>query len=171
MLANDEVSEGVSLRGGYPVEQKLMYQWCLRVSAYAGRLLKDLDTVDWSDSIKETQRNWIGYSEGAEMLFPVAGKDFLLKIFTTRADTIFGVTFMVLAPESEYVEMVVTDEQKAAVDAYLDEVKHKTERERMIDKKVSGVFTGSYAINPITGKNIQVVSDGYELCQALLECE
>ena len=163
VLANDEVSEGVSLRGGYPVEQKLMYQWCLRVSAYAGRLLKDLDTVDWSDSIKETQRNWIGYSEGAEMLFPVAGKDFLLKIFTTRADTIFGVTFMVLAPESEYVEMVVPDEQKAAVDAYLDEVKHKTERERMIDKKVSGVFTGSYAVNPITGKNIPIYISDYVL--------
>lgn len=163
VLANDEVSEGVSLRGGYPVEQKLMYQWCLRVSAYANRLLKDLDTVDWSDSIKETQRNWIGYSEGAEMLFPVADKDLQLKIFTTRADTIFGVTFMVLAPESEYVSELVTAEQKQAVDAYLDEVKHKTERERMIEKKVSGVFTGSYAVNPITGKNIPVYVSDYVL--------
>ena len=122
VLANDEVSEGVSIRGGYPVEQKVMYQWCLRVSAYAGRLLRDLETIDWTDSIKETQRNWIGYSEGAEMLFKIAGSDIDLKIFTTRADTIFGVTFMVLAPESEYVDLVVTEEQKAAVDAYIDEV-------------------------------------------------
>ena len=117
VLANDEVSEGVSLRGGYPVEQKVMRQWCLRVSAYAGRLLRDLDTIEWSDSIKETQKNWIGYSEGAEMLFPIVGSDEQLLIFTTRADTIFGVTFMVLAPESEYVEQVVTAEQRAAVDA------------------------------------------------------
>ena len=163
VLANDEVSEGVSVRGGYPVEQKMMSQWCLRVSAYAGRLLRDLDTLEWTESIKETQRNWIGYSEGAEMTFPIADSDKSLLIFTTRADTIFGVTFMVLAPESIYVDDVVTVGQRAAVDAYLDEVKHKTERERMIEKKVSGVFTGSYAVNPITGKNIPIYISDYVL--------
>ena len=163
VLANDEVSEGVSVRGGFPVEQKMMSQWCLRVSAYAGRLLRDLDTIEWTESIKETQRNWIGYSEGAEMTFPIADSDKSLLIFTTRADTIFGVTFMVLAPESIYVDDVVTPDQRAAVDAYLDEVKHKTERERMIEKKVSGVFTGSYAINPITGKNIPIYISDYVL--------
>ena len=163
VLANDEVSEGVSVRGGYPVEQKMMSQWCLRVSAYAGRLLRDLETLEWTESIKETQRNWIGYSEGAEMTFPVADSDKSLLIFTTRADTIFGVTFMVLAPESIYVDDVVTADQRAAVDAYLDEVKHKTERERMIEKKVSGVFTGSYAVNPITGKNIPIYISDYVL--------
>jgi len=163
VLANDEVSEGVSVRGGFPVEQKMMRQWCLRVSAYAGRLLRDLETVDWTESIKETQRNWIGYSEGAEMTFPIADSDKSLLIFTTRADTIFGVTFMVLAPESIYVDEVVTASQRAAVEAYLDEVKHKTERERMIEKKVSGVFTGSYAVNPITGKNIPIYISDYVL--------
>ncbi len=163
VLANDEVSEGVSVRGGYPVEQKMMSQWCLRVSAYASRLLRDLDTIEWTESIKETQRNWIGYSEGAEMTFPIADSDKSLLIFTTRADTIFGVTFMVLAPESIYVDDVVTADQRAAVDAYLDEVKHKTERERMIEKKVSGVFTGSYAVNPITGKNIPIYISDYVL--------
>ena len=163
VLANDEVSEGLSLRGGYPVEQKLMYQWCLRVSAYAQRLLDGLDTIDWTDSLKETQRNWIGRSEGAEMRFPIAGSDVELEIFTTRADTVFGVTFMVLAPESMYVDMITTSEQRAAVDAYLDEVKHKTERERMIDKKVTGVFTGAYAVNPLTGKNIPVWVSDYVL--------
>ena len=163
VLANDEVSEGVSVRGGFPVEQKMMSQWCLRVSAYAGRLLRDLETIEWTESIKETQRNWIGYSEGAEMTFPVADSDKSLLIFTTRADTIFGVTFMVLAPESIYVDEVVTPDQRAAVDAYLDEVKHKTERERMIEKKVSGVFTGSYAVNPITGKNIPIYISDYVL--------
>ena len=163
VLANDEVSEGVSVRGGFPVEQKMMSQWCLRVSAYAGRLLRDLETIEWTESIKETQRNWIGYSEGAEMTFPIADSDKSLLIFTTRADTIFGVTFMVLAPESIYVDEVVTADQRAAVDAYLDEVKHKTERERMIEKKVSGVFTGSYAVNPITGKNIPIYISDYVL--------
>ena len=163
VLANDEVSEGVSIRGGFPVEQKMMSQWCLRVSAYAGRLLRDLDTIEWTESIKETQRNWIGYSEGAEMTFPIADSDKSLLIFTTRADTIFGVTFMVLAPESIYVDDVVTADQRAAVDAYIDEVKHKTERERMIEKKVSGVFTGSYAVNPITGKNIPIYISDYVL--------
>lgn len=163
VLANDEVSEGLSVRGGFPVEQKLMNQWCLRVSAYAPRLLDDLETVEWSDSLKETQRNWIGRSEGAEMRFPVAGRDIELEIFTTRADTIFGVTFMVLAPESAYVKMLTTPEQKEAVEAYLNEVKHKTERERQIEKKVSGVFTGSYAINPLTGKEIPVWVSDYVL--------
>ncbi|MBR1543835.1 MAG: leucine--tRNA ligase, partial [Muribaculaceae bacterium] len=163
VLANDEVSEGVSIRGGYPVEQKVMNQWCLRVSAYAGRLLRDLDNLSWTDSIKETQRNWIGYSEGAEMKFSISGSDEHMLIFTTRADTIFGVTFMVLAPESEYVEKVVTAEQKQAVDDYLNEVKHKTERERMIEKKVSGVFSGTYAVNPITGKEIPIYISDYVL--------
>ena len=163
VLANDEVSEGVSIRGGYPVEQKMMRQWCLRVSAYAQRLLDGLDTIDWTDSLKETQRNWIGRSEGAEMNFKVVGKDLNLEIFTTRADTIFGVTFMVLAPESEYVEKLVTPEQKEAVDKYLEEIKHKTERERLIEKQVSGVFSGSYAINPLTGKEIPVWISDYVL--------
>ena len=163
VLANDEVSEGLSIRGGFPVEQKMMSQWCLRVSAYAGRLLRDLDTIEWTESIKETQRNWIGYSEGAEMTFPIADSDKSLLIFTTRADTIFGVTFMVLAPESIYVDDVVTPDQRAAVDSYIDEVKHKTERERMIEKKVSGVFTGSYAVNPVTGNNIPIYISDYVL--------
>lgn len=163
VLANDEVSEGVSVRGGYPVEQKLMYQWCLRVSAYAQRLLEGLDRIDWSDSLKETQRNWIGRSEGAEMRFPIDGSDVELEIFTTRADTIFGVTFMVLAPESPYVEMVTAPEHKKEVDEYLAATKHKTERERMIDKKVTGVFTGAYAVNPVTGKKIPVWVSDYVL--------
>ena len=163
VLANDEVSEGLSIRGGYPVEQKLMYQWCLRVSAYAERLLQGLDSIDWTDSLKETQRNWIGRSEGAEMRFGIDGSDLELEIFTTRADTIFGVTFMVLAPESAYVSLVTKPECKEAVEAYLNEVKHKTERERMIDKKVTGVFTGSYAINPLTGKKIPVWVSDYVL--------
>ncbi len=163
VLANDEVSEGVSLRGGYPVEQKLMWQWCLRVSAYAPRLLESLEKLEWSDSIKETQRNWIGRSEGAEMRFKVDGSDVEMTIFTTRADTVFGVTFMVLAPESKYVELLTTPERRAAVDEYLDQVKHKTERERQIDKRVSGVFTGSYAINPLSGKKIPVWVSDYVL--------
>ena len=163
VLAHDEVSEGVSIRGGYPVEQKLMYQWCLRVSAYAQRLLDGLDTIDWTDSLKETQRNWIGRSEGAEMRFPIDGSDVELEIFTTRADTVFGVTFMVLAPESEYVEKVTTPEHSEEVKAYIDSIKNKTERERMIDKKVSGVFTGSYAVNPLTGKKIPVWVSDYVL--------
>ena len=163
VLANDEVSEGVSVRGGYPVEQKLMNQWCLRVSAYAQRLLDGLDKVDWTDSLKETQKNWIGRSEGAEMRFKVAGSDIELEIFTTRADTVFGVTFMVLAPESKYVDMVTSDDRRSAVAEYLDAVKHKTERERQIDKRVSGVFTGAYAVNPLTGKNIPIWVSDYVL--------
>ena len=163
VLANDEVSEGLSIRGGYPVEQKLMYQWCLRVSAYAQRLLDGLETIDWTDSLKETQRNWIGRSEGAEMKFRIADSDVELEIFTTRADTVFGVTFMVLAPESVYVDMITTPDQKEAVKAYIDNVKHKTERERMIEKTVSGVFTGAYAINPLTGEKIPVWVSDYVL--------
>ena len=163
VLANDEVSEGLSVRGGYPVEQKMMNQWCLRVSAYAPRLLDDLKTVDWSESLKETQKNWIGRSQGAEMKFDVDGKDLQLEIFTTRPDTIFGVTFMVLAPESKYVELLTADDRKEEVEAYLNEVKHKTERERQIEKKVSGVFTGSYAVNPLTGEKIPVWVSDYVL--------
>ncbi|MCM1369008.1 MAG: leucine--tRNA ligase [Candidatus Amulumruptor caecigallinarius] len=163
VLANDEVSEGLSVRGGYPVEQRVMTQWCLRVSAYAARLLSGLDSLEWSDSLKETQKNWIGRSEGAEMRFKVAGKDIELEIFTTRADTIFGVTFMVLAPESKYVKMLTTPGQSEAVEAYLEEVKHKTERERQIEKRVSGVFTGSYAVNPLTGEEIPVWVSDYVL--------
>ena len=163
VLANDEVSEGVSVRGGYPVEQKLMNQWCLRVSAYAQRLLDGLDKVDWTDSLKETQKNWIGRSEGAEMRFKLADSDIELEIFTTRADTVFGVTFMVLAPESKYVDMVTSDDRRSAVAEYLDAVKHKTERERQIDKRVSGVFTGAYAVNPLTGKNIPIWVSDYVL--------
>lgn len=164
VLANDEVSEGVSLRGGYPVEQKVMYQWCLRVSAYAERLLKGLDTIDWTDSLKETQRNWIGRSEGAEMHFSIDGRDDIdLEIFTTRADTVFGVTFMVLAPESEYVDKVTTAEQREAVTSYIAATKRRTERERLIDKHVSGVFTGAYAVNPLTGKKIPILVSDYVL--------
>ena len=163
VLANDEVSEGLSIRGGYPVEQKLMYQWCLRVSAYAQRLLDGLETIDWTESLKETQRNWIGRSEGAEMHFKVINSDVDLEIFTTRADTIFGVTFMVLAPESKYVDLVTTAEQRKAVEDYRNVVKHKTERERQIEKKVSGVFTGAYAVNPLNGKEIPIWVSDYVL--------
>ena len=163
VLANDEVSEGVSVRGGYPVEQRVMRQWCLRVSAYAQRLLEGLDNINWTESLKETQRNWIGRSEGAEMQFKVDNSDVEFTIFTTRADTVFGVTFMVLAPESEYVSQVVTAEQRAAVDAYLDSIKSRTERERMMDRSVSGVFTGSYAVNPLSGKNIPIWISDYVL--------
>jgi leucyl-tRNA synthetase len=163
VLANDEVSEGLSIRGGYPVEQKLMYQWCLRVSAYAERLLEGLNRLDWTDSLKETQRNWIGRSEGAEMRFKIDNSDVELEIFTTRADTVFGVTFMVLAPESAYVNQITTADQRAAVEQYINETKHKTERERMIDKKVTGVFTGAYAINPLSGKKIPVWVSDYVL--------
>ena len=163
VLANDEVSEGVSVRGGYTVEQRVMRQWCLRVSAYAQRLLEGLDNINWTESLKETQRNWIGRSEGAEMQFKVDNSDVEFTIFTTRADTVFGVTFMVLAPESEYVSQVVTAEQRAAVDAYLDSIKSRTERERMMDRSVSGVFTGSYAVNPLSGKNIPIWISDYVL--------
>jgi leucyl-tRNA synthetase len=163
VLANDEVSEGLSVRGGFPVEQRVMRQWCLRVSAYAGRLLEGLDRLDWTDSLKETQRNWIGRSEGAEMQFAIKGQDIEFTIFTTRADTVFGVTFMVLAPESEYVAKVVTPEQKAEVDAYLERCKNRTERERIADRRVTGVFTGSYAINPLTQGEIPIYISDYVL--------
>ena len=163
VLANDEVIEGVSARGGYPVVQKKMRQWCLRVSAYAQRLLDGLDTVDWTDSLKETQRNWIGRSEGAEVRFKVKDSDKEFTIFTTRADTMFGVTFMVLAPESELVPELTTNEQKAEVEAYLDRTKKRTERERISDRKVTGVFSGSYAINPFTGDAVPIWISDYVL--------
>ena len=163
VLANDEVSEGLSVRGGFPVEQRVMRQWSLRVSAYAQRLLEGLDKLDWTESLKETQRNWIGRSEGAEMRFAIKGQDEPFTIFTTRADTVYGVTFMVLAPESEYVARVVTPEQKAEVDAYLDRCKNRTERERIADRRVTGVFTGSYAINPLTQGEIPIYISDYVL--------
>ena len=163
VLANDEVVDGVSVRGGYPVVQKKMRQWCLRVSAYAQRLLDGLDTIDWTDSLKETQRNWIGRSEGTEVQFAVKDSNVKFTIFTTRADTMFGVTFMVLAPESEYVEKVTTAEQQQAVDDYLNYVKKRTELERMSDRKVTGVFTGSYAVNPFTGDAIPIWISEYVL--------
>lgn len=163
VLANDEVIEGVSARGGYPVVQKKMRQWCLRVSAYAQRLLDGLDTVDWTDSLKETQRNWIGRSEGAEVRFKVKDSDKEFTIFTTRADTMFGVTFMVLAPESELVPELTTEARKAEVEAYLDRTKKRTERERISDRKVTGVFSGSYAINPFTGEAVPIWISDYVL--------
>lgn len=163
VLANDEVSEGLSIRGGYPVEQKVMRQWCLRVSAYAQRLLDGLEKIDWSDSLKETQRNWIGRSEGCEVQFKVKDSDLEFTIFTTRADTMFGVTFMVLAPESELVDALTTPAQRAEVDAYLDAVKKRTERERISDRRVTGVFSGSYAINPLTGEAVPVWISDYVL--------
>ncbi len=163
VLANDEVVDGVSVRGGFPVVQKKMSQWCLRVSAYAQRLLDGLDTIQWSDSIKETQKNWIGRSEGTEVVFSVKDSDVKFTIFTTRADTMFGVTFMVLAPESDYVAQVTTPEQKAEVDKYLDYVKSRTELDRMSDHKVTGVFSGSYAVNPFTGDAIPIWISEYVL--------
>ncbi len=163
VLANDEVVDGVSVRGGFPVVQKKMSQWCLRVSAYAQRLLDGLDTIQWSDSITETQKNWIGRSEGTEVEFSVKDSDVKFTIFTTRADTMFGVTFMVLAPESDYVAQVTTKEQKAEVDKYLDYVKSRTELDRMSDHKVTGVFSGSYAINPFTGDEIPIWISEYVL--------
>ena len=166
VLANDEVKDGYSVRGGFPVEQKKMLQWQLRVSAYAERLLAGLDTIDWTDSLKEMQRNWIGKSQGAEMVFKVSNgsQDYDMTIFTTRADTIFGVTFMVLAPESEWVEKLTTPEQKEAVDAYLLQAKKKTERERIAEtRKVTGVFSGSYAFNPLTGEKVPVWISEYVL--------
>ncbi len=162
VLANDEVQGGLSIRGGYPVEQKKMKQWQLRVSAYAERLLQDMDQLQWTDSLKDMQRNWIGKSQGAEMVFKVG--DYDMTIFTTRADTVFGVTFMVLAPESEWVEKLTTPEQKEAVEAYLKEAKKKTERERMAEtRKVTGVFTGSYAVNPLTNEQVPVWVSEYVL--------
>lgn len=163
VLANDEVVNGVSERGGYPVEQKKMRQWCLRVSAYSQRLLDGLETIEWSDSIKETQKNWIGRSEGTEVQIQVADSDVNFTIFTTRADTMFGVTFFVLAPESELVNQVTTAEQRADVDTYIKYVKSRTERERMIDHTVTGVFSGAYGINPITGDKCPIYISEYVL--------
>ena len=166
VLANDEVKDGLSVRGGFPVEQKKMTQWQLRVSAYAGRLLDSLDNLDWSDSLKEMQRNWIGKSEGTEMVFDTVCGDVHkpITIFTTRADTVFGVTFMVLAPESELVDELTTPEQKEAVAAYIKEVKKKTERERIAETKtVTGVFSGSYGINPLTGEKVPIWISEYVL--------
>ena len=164
VLANDEVSDGLSVRGGHPVEQKKMQQWCLRVSAYAGRLLDSLNDLEWSESLKESQRNWIGKSEGAEVRFPLVGGDGAeLTVFTTRVDTIYGVTFMVLAPESDYVSMVTTAEQQAAVDEYLAATRRRTERDRLSDRRVSGVFSGSYATNPLTGEAIPIWISDYVL--------
>ena len=163
VLANDEVVDGLSVRGGHPVVQRNMLQWCLRVSAYAQRLLESLDNLQWTDSIKETQRNWIGRSEGAEVEFRLQPNDLPITVFTTRADTIFGVTFMVLAPESEYVDIVTTDEQRAEVEAYIAETKKRTERERISDRRVSGVFSGSYAINPLTKVAVPIWISDYVL--------
>lgn len=169
VLANDEVVDGVSVRGGYPVVQRKMRQWCLRVSAYAQRMLDGLDLVDWSDSIKETQRNWVGRSEGAEMRFESITPEGTeerrghFTIFTTRADTIFGVTFMVLAPESELVAQLTTSEQREEVEAYLAYVAKRTERDRMSDHKVTGVFSGSYGVNPFTGDRIPIWISEYVL--------
>lgn len=164
VLANDEVHDGVSERGGHPVEQKKMQQWCLRVSAYAGRLLESLNDLEWSESLKESQRNWIGKSEGAEVRFPLVGGDGAeLTVFTTRVDTVYGVTFMVLAPESDYVAMVTTAEQQAAVDEYLAATRRRTERDRLSDRRVSGVFSGSYATNPLTGEAIPIWISDYVL--------
>lgn len=164
VLANDEVKEGLSLRGGYPVVQKKMRQWSLRVSAYAQRLLDGLDNIDWSDSLKDIQRNWIGRSQGADVKFDVKDSDLKLEIFTTRPDTIFGVSFMVLAPESDYVKPLTTPEQADAVAEYLDYVSKRTERERQTEvKKVTGVFTGSYAINPFTNEAIPIWISEYVL--------
>ena len=163
VLANDEVVNGVSVRGGYPVEQKVMRQWCLRVSAYAQRLLDGLETIDWTDSLKETQRNWIGRSEGTEVRFKVKDSDIEFTIFTTRADTMFGVTFMVLAPESELVPQLTTAEQKADVEAYLERTRKRTERERIADRSVTGVFSGSYAVNPFTGEAVPIWISDYVL--------
>ena len=163
VLANDEVIDGVSERGGFPVVQKKMRQWCLRVSAYSQRLLDGLDTIDWTDSLKETQRNWIGRSEGAEVQFKVKNSDLEFTIFTTRADTMFGVTFMVLAPESELVAQLTTPEQKDEVNAYLERTKKRTERDRITDRSVTGVFSGSYAINPFTGEAVPIWISDYVL--------
>ena len=166
VLANDEVKEGYSVRGGFPVEQKKMTQWQLRVSAYAARLLDDLDILDWTDSLKDMQKNWIGRSQGAEMVFKAYNGDseYDMTIFTTRADTVFGVTFMVLAPESEWVGKLTSDSQKEAVEEYLAMAKKKTERERLAEtRKVTGVFSGSYAVNPLTGKRVPVWISEYVL--------
>jgi len=163
VLANDEVKDGLSERGGFPVEQKLMKQWSLRITAYADRLISGLDTVDWPDSIKEIQKNWIGKSKGASVSFMIENSDEKIEVFTTRPDTIFGVNFLVLSPENELVTEITTNEQKQRVEAYVNTTKLKTERDRQIDKNVTGVFTGSYAIHPFTGNRVQVWIGDYVL--------
>ena len=164
VLANDEVKDGLSVRGGYPVEQKRMKQWSLRVTAYAQRLLDGLDTLEWSESLKEIQRNWIGRSVGAQVFFDIKDSDRKLEIFTTRPDTIFGVTFMVIAPEHEWVSELTTPENRAAVEEYIEQTKKRSERERIAEtRRVSGVATGSYAINPFTGKQIPIYISDYVL--------
>ena len=164
VLANDEVQDGLSVRGGYPVIRKSMKQWLLRITAYAERLLQGLETLDWTESIKDVQRNWIGKSMGASIFFKVADKDIDFEVFTTRADTLFGVTFMVLAPEHEMIDQLTTDEQRDAVNEYVTWAKNRSERERMSEvKKVSGVFTGSYAVNPFNGTRIPIWISDYVL--------
>lgn len=164
VLANDEVKDGLSVRGGHPVEQKMMKQWLLRVSAYAERLLTGLETIEWTESLTEIQRNWIGRSEGANMFFPVKDHDITIEVFTTRADTIYGATYMVLAPESELVDQLTTSNKRREVDVYIDKTKKRTERERITEvKKISGVFSGSYAINPFTNKEIPIWIADYVL--------
>jgi leucyl-tRNA synthetase len=164
VLANDEVKDGLSVRGGFPVVQRRMKQWLLRVTAYAPRLLEGLDKLEWSESLKEIQRNWIGKSTGAQVFFDIEGSDKKLEIFTTRPDTIFGVTFMVIAPEHEWVKELTISDAQAEVEAYLEATKKRSERERIAEtKRVSGVFTGSYAINPFTGKRIPIYVSDYVL--------
>ena len=164
VLANDEVKDGLSVRGGYPVEQKRMKQWLLRVTAYAERMLDGLESLEWSDSLKEIQRNWIGRSTGAQVFFDIEGSDRKLEVFTTRPDTIFGVTFMVIAPEHQWIDSLTTDACREAVADYIEQTKKRSERERIADtKRVSGVFTGSYAINPFTGKRIPIYASDYVL--------
>mgnify|MGYP004461849693 FL=1 len=163
VLANDEVHDGLSVRGGYPVEQKRMKQWLLRVTAYAQRMLDGLDKLEWSDSLKEIQRNWIGRSEGAQVFFDIKDSDRKLEIFTTRPDTIFGVTFMVIAPEHEWVDSLTTPENRAAVEEYICQAKKRSERERIADRSVTGVFSGSYAINPFTGEAVPIWISDYVL--------
>ena len=164
VLANDEVADGLSVRGGHPVVRKTMKQWLLRITAYAERLLEGLETIDWSESIKEVQRNWIGKSMGASLLFDIADKDINIEVFTTRADTLFGASFMVLAPEHEIISTIVSEEQRAAVEEYVTWAKNRSERERMAEvKKVSGVFTGAYGINPFTGARIPIWVADYVL--------
>lgn len=164
VLANDEVKDGLSVRGGYPVEQKIMKQWSLRVTAYAQRMLDGLDNVAWSESLKEIQRNWIGRSEGAQMFFPIDGSEQRLEIFTTRADTVYGVTFMVLAPEHPWVESLTTADNRAEIEEYIAQTKRRSERERIAEtKRVSGAFTGSYAINPLSEEKIPIYISDYVL--------
>ena len=164
VLANDEVRDGLSVRGGFPVEQKRMKQWLLRVTAYAQRMLDGLERLQWSDSLKEIQRNWIGRSVGAQVFFDIAGSDRKLEIFTTRPDTIFGVTFMVIAPEHEWVAELTTPENKAVVEAYIEQARKRSERERIAEtRRVTGAATGSYAVNPFTGKKIPIYVSDYVL--------